>query len=129
MALLMTMENQSDRELLELAAVTVGAKFSTKYSHRPWGCFELFGKEWNPLTDDGDALRLAVNLKMGIEVGQFDGEVGCVCVDYDYDYERVIKSVDVTDGDYLSATRRCIVMVAAEVGRRMQDEQSTAARA
>lgn len=71
----------SDRELLELAAKAVGFGQETKYgpcwteseyprgsglqgalwNHKGWGeTAEL----WNPLTDDGDALRLAVKLNM-----------------------------------------------------------------
>lgn len=61
----------TDRELLELAAKAAGIEVvwcatgtmllpATKSNE---GC-----DEWNPLTDDGDALRLAVKLGMNLEV-------------------------------------------------------------
>ena len=60
----------TDRELLEKAAKAAG------YEIHVWGTkgAENFGRmdmpnhpRWNPLTDDGDALRLAVKLLLRIE--------------------------------------------------------------
>lgn len=45
----------SDRELLELAAKAAGRGIADYLPGEPDRC-------WNPLTDDGDALRLAVSL-------------------------------------------------------------------
>jgi len=59
----------NNRELLGAAAKVAGA-------HRAdWGmdCFWLDGMQWNPLTDDGDALRLAVKLRLPIRFGAVDG--------------------------------------------------------
>lgn len=58
----------TDRELLEAAARAAGYRFD---STNP---FEIAQEhkggtnwiEWNPLTDDGDALRLAIKLKIQI---------------------------------------------------------------
>lgn len=62
----------SDRELLELAAKAAGVVVV-------WGYFgfgeewltedKIFGglKPWRPLTDDGDAFRLALKLRIQIE--------------------------------------------------------------
>ncbi len=53
---------QSDRELLTLAAKAAGY-WDTKFNcvaDLPW-------PSWNPLTDDGDALRLAVKLRMDVK--------------------------------------------------------------
>ena len=51
----------TDRELLELAAKAAGLNYSFEY-----GCYfddeYEQGCDWNPLDDDGDALRLAVKL-------------------------------------------------------------------
>lgn len=103
-----------DRELLELAAKATGGVFFESV-----GGFAITvdGKSrlWNPLTDDGDALRLAVNL--GIDV-QFHGssvraspsnpaKVGFI-------KDVVFEMIDVYE-----ATRRAIVLVAAEIGRNM----------
>lgn len=52
----------TDRELLEAAARADGLRARFFESHAPG--LKLFGedKAWNPLADDGDALRLAVKL-------------------------------------------------------------------
>jgi hypothetical protein len=119
MALLMTMEKQSDRELLELAALAAGVDLdwiagATKMKNR--------GKCWNPLTDDGDALRLAAKLKLNIE---YDAPNYVTAWNHeDADYTHMVAIND----DLIGATRKSIVRAAAEIGRRMQDEQSTAAR-
>lgn len=59
----------TDRELLELAAKAAGLewighgiKIQTDFGYR-W---------WNPLADDGDALRLAVKLKIQITPGTYN---------------------------------------------------------
>lgn len=72
----------TDRELLELAAKAAGIqirKWDSDYDTYMMGHPDN-GKEgflieygigssiWNPLTDDGDALRLAVKLCMNVEV-------------------------------------------------------------
>lgn len=60
----------ADRELLELAAKAAGLEVQLyeREPHEEWGayrsCLMHEGREWNPLTDDGDALRLAVILRL-----------------------------------------------------------------
>jgi hypothetical protein len=62
----------TDRELIEAAAKAAGIELVayTWDKGAPWGCHEGFTvagegpNEWNPLVDDGDALRLAVKLRM-----------------------------------------------------------------
>jgi hypothetical protein len=90
----------TDQELLELAAKAAGQERSV--AGELWS--NARGLPWNPLADDGDALRLAVNL--GVDVVQF---TGCVRVD-------VAGGADVYekhDGDPCAATRRAIVRAAA----------------
>lgn len=108
----------NDRELLELAARAAGIdpvlaepiNFSTGVEYY-----------WNPRDDDGDALRLAVKLNIGIrshgpdhwqqpstsvalyDVGEHGG--GRVTVEHGADPEF--------------ATRRAIVRAAAEIGKSM----------
>jgi hypothetical protein len=65
---------------------------------------------WNPLTDDGDALRLAVKLGMD------------VCFGANYVIVRgsvQTPTVNSADDPY-AATRRAIVRAAAEIGRNMK---------
>jgi hypothetical protein len=66
------------------------------------------GVPWNPLTDDGDALRLAVGLR--IDVVQFDSSVRADSPGADDCHES-------HDSDPYAATRRAIVRAAAEIGR------------
>ena len=71
--------------------------------------------KWNPLTDDGDALRLAV--KLGFIVDIFDP------IDSDVHVWRRkddVKSIEPIGLDPYSATRRAIVRAAAEIGRNMK---------
>lgn len=141
----------SDRELLELAAKAVGYKFyRSKFGHwivtTPEGdrvecCVGFIRYDsytgadlglpsvedalselgWNPLTDDGDALRLAVklNLRISIEAERAGG----ITVEWNSDGDGSALS-DVEEyapigGDDYAATRRAIVRAAAEIGKAM----------
>jgi len=61
----------SHRELLELAAAAVGIKYEGFDEDRGcdiWWLPDLSRFDsWNPLEDDGDALRLAVKLKINLK--------------------------------------------------------------
>ena len=86
----------TDKELIELAAKAAGIDIRWK----EW----VTDKEWNPLTDDGDALRLAVKLGL-FESGQWWDKV----MGYRFEYEG--------EDDPYAATRQAIVRAAAEIGR------------
>lgn len=96
----------SDQELLELAAKACGERYSAN---------------WNPLDDDGDALRLAVKLRFHVDIFSAmdagDGGLpGFVEVRREHDEDPLhVQYVD--DADYLAATRSAIVRAAAEIGR------------
>ena len=108
-----------DRKLLELAAKAAGYGAllfcPTSRTDGFYSVEETDGgplKRWNPLTDDGDALRLAV--KLGIETEFYARTV------YAGPRKTAKYAVDVTaDRDMLSATRLAIVRAAAEIGRAM----------
>ena len=106
----------TDRELLELAAKAAGVPLKD-LSDR-YDCWEetpsLIHTAWNPLTDDGDALRLAV--KLGIDLIQHDtfSEGLLECVAYGCTCE-----IEAYKGDPYAATRRAIVRAAAEIGKAM----------
>jgi hypothetical protein len=109
----------TDRELLELAAKAAGYEWTGYFGDDEVECqyFDIgLGEEvvpWNPLTDDGDALRLAV--KLGLTTAQLitnrEVEVN------DYDETVLISEFD--GPDPYAATRRAIVRAAAEIGRNM----------
>ena len=64
-----------DREQLELAAKAAGYPIHSDamFVKAGGGTETLYmgknGPAWNPLTDDGDALRLAVKLRLEVDIG------------------------------------------------------------
>ena len=104
---------KTDRELLVLAAKAAGYvrtdvgfnELAVLDSH---GCF----REWAPLTDDGDTLRLAVTLKINMYVEEFDGvEYACATPQCTYQGRD-----EPTGGDPCEAMRRAVVTAAADLG-------------
>ena len=95
----------NDKELLELAAKAAGIEVMETQSTG----LLVNGFIWNPLTDDGDALRLAVKLDMTIIVTAKSSI--SVCVGFKGFLEEEIN------GDIYAATRRAIVRAAAEIGK------------
>lgn len=79
--------------------------------------------DWNPLTDDGDALRLAVKLGLAVSIDSVEQETWA-------HHEQAFKGSSEKwkccptsnngDEDGYAATRRAIVMAAAEIGRNMK---------
>ena len=100
-----------DRELLELAAKAAGYDYS-KFC----GYIVVDGipGNWNPLTDDGDALRLAVKLNMTIFA---TGKSVIAELDSDCDDPPIHKKEYCDDETKYAATRRAIVRAAAEIGK------------
>lgn len=119
---------RTDRELLELAAKAVGLinprynfNFGRDYEAPTGILHDLDGGRttvsWNPLTDDGDALRLAVACK--INVGPDDEEDEDTITAYRDDCVHQIYWTEIAGGDLFEATRRAIVCCAAEIGEQM----------
>lgn len=99
---------RSDKELLELAARAAGI---TNCGYCPNGIGT--GKNgpiligiWNPLTDDGDAFRLAV--KLGFAVRRISNKAMVSSSAGQFD--------EYCDRDQYAATRRAITRAAAEIG-------------
>lgn len=65
---------------------------------------------WNPLDDDGDALRLAVNLGFGISIPLANKRTDVVCFS-----DSRVSAIE-AHGDPHAATRRAIVRAAAAIG-------------
>jgi hypothetical protein len=101
----------TDKELLELAAKAAG--INAKWYDNT-GCMMRINSgsglaRWNPLTDDGDALRLDV--KLDIQNGKrWAGILGETRM-------HVINESD--EPCQCAATRRAIVLAAAEIGKEM----------
>jgi hypothetical protein len=119
----------TDRELLELAAKAAGLGTLV------WGDKYKLGDDeidctdmpyvrsgqpdegdvfWNPLTDDGDALRLAVKLGLLVDVWLQQK----VCIASNQGEDPVDARVEFGADPY-AATRRAITRAAAEIGRNM----------
>ncbi len=99
----------NDRELLELAAKASGELTYSWYGNDAY--FDGVLSRWNPLSDDGDALRLAVKLRLDIDHLK-DG----VNVWKDYIVTGFIQN----GNDPYATTRLAIVRAAAEIGRNMK---------
>ena len=104
----------TDRELLELAAKAAGIRINHwVYDDLDYSPAVLeAGGTWHPLADDGDALRLAVKLRLSVEQWKTN-EAVCYNKSGDGVYEDY-------GNDPLAATRRAIVRAAAEIGRNMK---------
>lgn len=106
----------TDKELLEFAARAAGYKDWVDFS-------EIVGEPalsirdkggpgmWSPLTDDGDALRLACRLSADIFINQATVRV---------EIGRNVVVEDISGGDKPAATRRAIARAAAEIGKGMK---------
>jgi hypothetical protein len=94
---------KTDRELLESAAKAAGLWDAEN------NCIDI---PWNPLTDDGDALRLAVKLRILVDP---DGETYAVATAVPKGRGEVMISEKHRD-DPCAATRRAIVRAAAQIG-------------
>lgn len=105
------MSKDTDRELLEFAAKAAGIPLRVVGAEP--GYYALYpGRDgvekfccmdnWNPLTDDGDAFRLAV-----------------ACLPF-YTLQYAKEDYEICNLDGIAATRRAIVRAAAEIGRNME---------
>lgn len=100
----------TDRELLELAAKAAGIRLEWDGDPRQWQPMHYEGKTyhfWNPLTDDGDALRLAVKLGLLVSVQNEHKRVMVIPDDPGQPVDEPFST------DPCSATRRTIVRAAA----------------
>ena len=104
----------TDKELLELAAKAVLSteNYTNDAYMRGWY------SNWNPLIDDGDALRLAVKLQLC--PSPFLGLTGVTIVSAtNRPFTELEVEEDHNDDPY-AATRRAIVRAAAEIGKEMK---------
>lgn len=110
----------TDRELLELAAKAAGFRFFYTYDENlSEPCIEIdgFPQPWNPLSSDGDALRLAVKLR--IDLDQYADSLRCLRSE-DFDDSEGTEAIENLGKDPYAATRRAIVRAAAEIGKGME---------
>lgn len=109
----------TDRELLELAAKAAGIDwFDEPAAMAGKGLHMKSGPFWNPLVNDGDALRLAVKWNL-------------LYMPYPNDFAVRVTRLDLPEfiefyantNDPYAATRRAIVRAAAEIGKQMENKK------
>jgi hypothetical protein len=124
----------TNRELLELAAKAAGIhiigpieKWIVQPNKEHEGGYLIRNNQggdsaWNPLKDDGDALRLAARLTLNISFDRQTAAPAVSCsfnglpgVPYQHNEDRDVQGAD----EILIRLRRAIVRVAAEVGKTM----------
>lgn len=113
----------TDRELLELAAKAAGIRLHENQCYGTSG-LKIYSdgaipcdtRRWNPLTDDGDALRLANSCKIGLKHGPQYVDAYAELNKYSYGQATEYCLTEEERGE---ATRRAIVHVAAEIGKAM----------
>jgi len=104
----------TDKELLEQAAKAAGIEFIAADNDAL--LLDQNGSYWNPLHDDGDALRLAVKLGMNIYTGHKRASAEIIS---DSDEPSICITM-LHDNDPYAATRRAIVRAAAEIGKELK---------
>jgi hypothetical protein len=109
----------TDRELLEAAAKAAGIEFAGYGADGKtgWRKDGIHNARWNPLTDDGDALRVVVALELELYYGDDEGGT-TACVGYTMAAHAetagmVAYMIEYVRDDPLAATRRAIVRAAA----------------
>lgn len=101
---------KTDRELLELAAKASGELTASWYGNDAY--FDGVLSRWNPLESDGDALRLAVKLRLTVSWDRFDDEDYATATPphTHQGYDCMVSQ------DPYAATRRAITRAAAAIG-------------
>jgi len=133
--------NVVDKELLTLAAkvgkydvfwvethdcgITDEFLVPLKPEYQYYRFMEYPYNKWNPLTDDGDAMRLSV--KLGLCISHWSSRSGYephVMVGYRKGSDEGANLTENYGDDCYAATRRAIVRAAAEIGRHMKEKQN-----
>ena len=108
----------NDRELLELAAKAAGLSVIHDAGERGIWVAGL-EDEWNPLTDDGDALRLAVMCDVDFYFAE-DDVMNAYAGYHTGPNSPMRYCIEPLGTDPCAATRRAIVRAAAEIGKAMK---------
>lgn len=115
----------TERELLEAAARAAGLDLTVDNFIAPgeipslteeWGlCTGLGPTFWNPLTNDGDALRLAVKLRLVILIDDYRVRIGPYL-----SYPDLCFDEDATESQRCETVRLAIVTTAAAIGNKLE---------
>lgn len=126
------MTNETDRELLELAAKAAGYTTNHRWNaermtlNPPVDALYVMNKDgvvhtaWNPLDDSGAAMNLAVDLDLAIvPYPIYNKQKHSVLVQKKNLDESRFEKMELHGNDKCAATRRAIVRAAAEIGKAM----------
>ena len=120
---------KTDRELLELAAKAAGynVSFFSARSQRGFACGFTHAKDggdWNPLDSGTDAFNLMVELELEVSFGDryffAEGKMSFCGEYWDSSESCYFKHFVLHGDDPSAATRRVIVLAAAEIGKNMR---------
>lgn len=104
------MSDMTDKELIELAAKAAGIKGI--WHRKGFVAYSGWSKGiFSPLTDDGDALRLAVKLRLMVNVCPY------IVIATDGNFHAEEETGKQSDA---KATRRAITRAAAQIGKEME---------
>lgn len=106
----------NDQELLTYAAKAIDLKWLSYHHLKGLCCRDdkyggLIEYYWNPLLNDADAFQLMVKLRLEVYVHENESAV--------IDGNIIANTIQNHNGDPYAATRRAIVMAAAEIGKGM----------
>ncbi len=119
----------NDRELLEKAAKAAGIDLQPDpYSGLMWvreKSGDRSGPVWNPLADDGDALRLAVKMGLQVDCMRRHGTFVGYGPTMGHSLQRQREAGENVDGKECpyAATRRAVVRAAAAMADQEEREQ------
>lgn len=123
----------TDLELLEAAAKAAGMVVVSDYDGQTWAHLADEHPEqaarWNPLDDDGDALRLGMSLNIDVQFNTDEDEQTTSAIAPSPERPMSGEGWSFTEGwrgDKGSATRRAIVRAAAEIGKKVDSPQEWA---
>jgi len=111
--------NKEDRELLELAALASNKEYGWQHIFDDYEGSTSEKWDWNPLEDDGDAFRLAVQLNFDLWNSDGYRYIAAGVVPADNMFNAKLASEKKKKDPY-KATRKAIVRAAAEIGRLMK---------
>ena len=105
----------TDNELIEMAAKAAGLGAPVAHDKHAGLCFKWGEGFWNPLSDNGDAFELAVELQLNV----FHAASSAYAMpsDDDGEFEEKVRYAD-AGSDWCAATRRAIVRAAAAMAAR-----------
>jgi hypothetical protein len=121
----------TDRELLEAAAKAAGVVLlqvpNAAQTDADWWAYAAgrkpdTAKPWNPLNDDGDALRLAVKMRIDLHTSPINGDAVIVTAKHRMRSDLLRQPNPTTAAencapDPYAATRRAIVRAAASMAQ------------